>query len=117
MLLPASSASSPGRAALAIRSKTANVHLALLSAGSHNTPVKILPGEPIEVWILPDGPDATASYFVAEIDVPTLQRNGGVTLTLVPGGDGKWTTQVEPCSGSAEDCSRAAIAASQAAGG
>jgi len=65
---------------IAVRQQTADIHRALLRAGSNLTPAKMLPDEPVEVWLLAN-PDARAEAPVAILDpAPIAGAAIGVTV-------------------------------------
>lgn len=74
--------------------------------------MKVLPGEPIEIWFLPDGTGFAGGSLLVSVDEATLERSGGLTVALLPRHDG-WSATVEACNGGAPECSRAAIASAQ----
>lgn len=115
IVVPEASKAAAGNAAVAVRTPTANVHLALLSVGSHSSPARTLPDESIEVWVLPDGPLGDEAVDVSAVEGGTVNSNGGLTITLTKE-TGEWVGSIEPCAGTAEECSRVAIAAVVATG-
>jgi hypothetical protein len=95
-------------AAIVVRSASGNIHMALMSAGTHVTPSKALAGESVEVWLLPDGPGSVSGEKLAEIDAARVDASGGLTIEVADTG-GAASAKVSTCPDSAEICTRTAL--------